>query len=234
MHALRSAAAFMLASLFFISLYITINAFTFGDKVQAEGIKSFLVSEMTGAKAPENCRSLCSAQLDANSCSLYCSTQREADRPSCLKMCEEASERSQDAIDVCAQNCVENFDETQDVFSKSVDDIYSKSLIYGITVSGLTRLFSQKMFFLVLTILLCAAVFLLDDNPAKRLGGGLVMVAVSLLSVVAVPVFVSGGENFALSLLSNYLLDSIIIQAIAGASLLAVGIILEYTGKKKQ
>jgi hypothetical protein len=230
---LRSAIAFLLASLFIISLYITINAFTFGDKLHRDSIEAFFHNQTTGANAPANCENICSAQVDQQSCQSYCNTLIPDNRPSCIEACQMNTVQTSQTKQLCVQNCLSNSNEMQEAMATSLDSLYNRELIEGITLDNVTSIFSNGLLFLIITALLGLSIFIVDENPAKRLGNSLLWAGISLLSIGILPIFVGGSENFALKLVSDYMSESIFQQIGIAIALIVLGIILITLGKRK-
>jgi hypothetical protein len=215
MSLLRGVLAFVISSLFIITLYLTINSYTLGNLLQKENIKDFLQVQMTNDLAAENCESYCD-YLGNESQPAY--TENYSDN--ILKQ-------------RCIDDCVSRTSKSQEYLSQTVDSIYGREIINGVSLNSVAGMMSNNILMVILTIVLGVSLFLTAEKPISKMGNNLIIVAISLLSMAVVPIFIVSPENSALRIVSEYMFQGIYQQIIIGAILVAIGIVLAILGKKR-
>jgi hypothetical protein len=226
----KSILAFILSSLFVISLYLTINSYTLGSLLQKDNLKVFVQSQVTGELAESTCHETCSSQVNAQACENSCGYLDPSMQPACVQSCQSGTAQEQ-AMQMCVSQCMARVNQSQSEISGVIDSIYDKDIADGVTLSDATGLFSGGLLLLIVTIILGTSLYFVAEKPLSKIGSSVFWVAVSLLLVALIPVIVVT-NNSMLNLILGYLFSGFYAQAIIGVILLAAGIVLLVVGKK--
>jgi hypothetical protein len=130
----------------------------------------------------------------------------------------------------CAQICIEQIgNRTDESVSKAVDDVYEKEF-YGISINQLANLLNQFTLFVVLSVVSCALIIVVSEEPMSHIGKNLVTISISLFIASFSPNLILSFSNLPVEdLLSSYLGSGLDQQTIIATIFIVVGIALILT-----
>jgi hypothetical protein len=166
MSLLRKFAAFILSSIFVISLSLFVTSYVFGDRIQKDSLKSFVKSEMVPGMMGQQCDEICK-DFD------------EIERIQCLQVCREQIET----------NTTEEIESSIDTF---IDQIYEKEVM-SISLSDITYILSLSVLLGIVTLITGALLFLASEKPFSSVGWNLITVSIYLLIIGFAPNFIPSG-----------------------------------------
>jgi len=142
----------------------------------------------------------------------------------CEEMCSEYTEEQNQA---CMQLCIEQVgNRTEQSVSNVIDDIYEKEF-YGITINQLADFLNQFALFAVLSIVSCALILVISEEPLGNIGKNLITVSISLLIAGFSPSLIMSFSNLPVEeVLSNYLGQGLEQQTTIATIFIVVGIAL--------
>jgi hypothetical protein len=232
MSLLKAALAFVISSLFIISLYLTINSYTLGNLLQKENVKSFIQSQASGDMAISNCEDMCSSRSMTSQCDSFCTHVSPELQSECRDECQKNA-NSAETRQTCIDSCVSRANESQQYASDYIDDAYSKEIVSGLSLEQISGLFSNSLLLLIISAILGLSLFLVAEKPVSKMGSSLIWIAVSVLFVAAIPVVVIKPNDSVMKTVSEYIFSSLYQQLYIAIALLAAGIVLVVIGKKK-
>lgn len=231
----KSVAGFLFSSLFIITLYLSITSFTIGSLLQKENIKNFVENQMKGEIATQTCEKYyCSGDFDIQKCQEYCNYLDTGEHiQQCKDACVNNSYQSE-AKQKCVDSCLSIMsNETKERAYKTLDDIYSKKVVDGISLDSIMPILRNTLLFIVLCLIFGISLFFVSDKPVSKIGNDIVVVSISMLAIAVIPIFIISPDVPILKMVTDYVLESFYTQLFIGATLLIIGIILIVIGKKK-
>jgi hypothetical protein len=138
----------------------------------------------------------------------------------------------------CAQICIEQIgNRTDESVSRAIDDVYEREF-YGISINQLAYLLNQFTLFVVLSIVSCALILYLSEEPLSHIGKNLVTISISLFIASFSPNLILSFSNLPVEeLLSNYLGKGLDQQTMIATVFIIIGIaliILNYFIKRRK
>lgn len=232
MSLLKNIASFIFSSLFIITLYLAITSYTMGNLVERGNIEGFIQSQLEESVAPQTCENLCNDQFH-QSCEEYCNSSNDTELANrCTSSCINNSQNMV-AKDECIQTCLSRSGTSQQYINKTIDDLYSSKIVGGISLDDIVPIFRNNVLFLILSLVFGFLTFFISEKPVSKIGKDFVLVAISLLTIAVIPAFLMTSEMSVVKIISDYVMKSFYQQIVAGIVLIAVGIVLMFTGKKK-
>jgi len=200
MSLLRKFAAFILSSIFVISLGLFVTSYVFGDRIQKDSLKSFVKSEMVPGMMRQQCDEICK-DFDG------------IERTQCLQVCREQIET----------NTTEEIENTIDTF---IDQIYEKEVM-SISLSDITYILSLSVLLGIVTVITGTLLFLASEKPFSSVGWNLITVSVYLLIIGFAPNFIPTegvGTDIVQSAMS-FIFEGLEKQITFGVVFLIIGIV---------
>lgn len=232
MSALKSLASFIVSALFVISLYLAITSYTMGNLMQKENIESFVQSQLKESVAPATCEDICNSQYQ-QSCEKFCSYLNDTGQSGlCTSSCLNNS-KNLEAKQACVQTCLYNTGASQQYINQTIDKLYSSKIFDDVSIDEAIPIIRNNILFIVLSLIFGLLMFFVSEKPVSKIGNDFVWVGIALLSVAAIPVFLTGSEVSVVKIISDYIMQSFYQQAYVGIILLIAGVILIFIGKKK-
>jgi len=197
---LRKLAAFILSSIFVISLSVFVTSYTLGDTLQKDSLKSFAKSQVV-------------PQMIGQQCDDICKEFNETEKTECLQICREQIET----------NRTGEIESTIDTF---VDQIYEKEVL-SISLSDITYILSSFILLGAITVISGALLFLASEKPFSSLGWDLISVSAYLLIIGFAPNFIptTGMGTDVIQSVMGYIFEGLEKQITFGVVLLVIGII---------
>jgi hypothetical protein len=130
----------------------------------------------------------------------------------------------------CAQICIEQLgNKTDESVSMAVDDVYKKEF-YGVSISQLAYLLSQFSLFVILSIISCALIIVVSEEPMSHIGKNLITISISLFIASLSPNLILSFSNLPVEeVLSDYLGKGLDQQTIIAVIFIVIGIALLMT-----
>jgi hypothetical protein len=195
-------------AVFFLSLVFVISLSTFID--------FYFIKDVVSKSSVENyIRTDLGPQIVEDRCNEYCATSVI---PDCLN--------------ICITNSTQ---QTGEMVSTIVNDMYSNK-IAGTSLDSFINFLGKNLFyFLILAIISEIAVFLISENPLKKLGWDITTVGISSAIVGLIPYALSkliATNIFEVSQIIEHFVPSFSKVLYTGIIMIIIGIILSYASKK--
>jgi len=229
MSLLRSAAVFILSTLFIFSLYLAITSYSIGNLLDKGKLESFILSQLNESIAPQNCEEMCNTQFQQG-CEGQCSNMNMTQ--SCVDACMNEP-YNLEIKQGCIQTCLSRTNTSQEYLSQTIDQFYSRKIVANTSLDDIILILKNSILFIVFSLIFGIAIFFASEKPISKTGNNLIWVAISLLSMAVIPVFLVSSEMSVVKIISDYIMQSLYQQLFIGIILLVIGIILIYVGKKK-
>lgn len=216
MSLLRKFAAFILSSIFVISLSAFVMSYTLGDIIQKDSLKSFAKSQVV-------------PQMVGQQCEEFCKNFNETERIECLQICKEEIETNRTG-------------EIENTIDEFIDQIYEKEVM-SISLSDITYILSSILLLGIITLVSGVLLFLASEKPFSSLGWDLVTISVYLLIIGFAPNFIPTG-GIGTDIVQNvmgFIFEGLEKQITFGIVFLVIGIVFlvihyyrEYRKSKKK
>jgi hypothetical protein len=233
MSALKSLASFIVSALFVIFLYLAITSYTMRNLMQKENIESFVQSQLKENVAPTTCGDVCNSQYQ-QSCEEFCSYLNDTEQSGlCTSSCLNNS-KNLEAKQACVQTCLSRTDTSQQYINQTIDKFYSSKIVDDVSLDDAIPMIRNNILFIALSLVFGFLMFFVTEKPVSKIGNAFIWVGIALLSIAAIPVFLTGSEVSVVKIISDYITQSLYQQACIGIILIIVGVILIFIGKKKK
>jgi hypothetical protein len=193
---------------FFLSLIFVISLSTFID--------FYFIKDVVSKSSVENyIRTDLGPQIVGDRCNEYCNTSVIPD-----------------CVNICITNSTQQTGET---VSTIVNDMYSNKIAGTSLDSFISFLEKYLFYFLILAIISGIAVFLIAENPLRKLGWDMTTVGISSAIVGVIPYVLSkliATNIFEVSKIIEYFVPSFNKVLYTGIIMIIIGIILSYASKK--
>jgi len=197
---LRKLAAFILSSIFVISLSVFVTSYTISDRIEKDSLKSFVKSEMVPQMVSQQCNDLCESV-------------GEPEKTECLRICREQIETNKTT-------------EIESTIDTLVDQIYEKEIL-SISLNDITSILSSFVLLGAITVISGALLFLASEKPFSSIGWNMISVSAYLLIIGFAPNFIPTGGlgTDVIQSVMGYIFEGLEKQITFGIVLLVVGIV---------